>query len=165
MRDFDLDRRFALVLIPFRAFQVMLTPEDQQTCVLTIRRHLRPGGKLIVDIFDPLYEFCFPGADVPGERPSAVHPESGNVVTARATNRVNDPIRQQLSEDWVFTELAPDGAVLREETERLRMRWTHRQEARYLWKLTGYEIVAEYSDFQRSTPAYGREQIWVVTPR
>ena len=44
----------------------------------------------------------------------------------------------------------------------LTLRWTHRQEMRYLFELTGFEVEAEYSDFHRSPPAYGREQIWLA---
>jgi hypothetical protein len=33
---------------------------------------------------------------------------------------------------------------------------------RYLFELTGFEVVAEYSDFFRSLPAHGKEQLWVL---
>jgi hypothetical protein len=33
---------------------------------------------------------------------------------------------------------------------------------RYLFELTGFAIVAEYSDFFRAPPAYGAEQHWVL---
>ncbi len=33
---------------------------------------------------------------------------------------------------------------------------------RYLLELCGFEILAEYSDFSMSPPAYGREQVWVA---
>jgi hypothetical protein len=32
----------------------------------------------------------------------------------------------------------------------------------YLFELTGFEFVAEYSDFFRSPPVYGAEQLWIV---
>ena len=35
-------------------------------------------------------------------------------------------------------------------------------EMRYLFELTGFEVVAEYSDLFRSPPAYGKEQLWVL---
>jgi hypothetical protein len=33
---------------------------------------------------------------------------------------------------------------------------------RYLFEFTGFVVVAEYSDFCRSPPVYGAEQLWVV---
>jgi hypothetical protein len=32
----------------------------------------------------------------------------------------------------------------------------------YLLEITGFEVVALYSDFHRALPAYGKEQVWVV---
>ncbi len=53
MRDFDIGRKFALVTIPFRPFQHLLDVEDQMACLKCIREHLRPGGRLIFDVFNP----------------------------------------------------------------------------------------------------------------
>jgi hypothetical protein len=33
---------------------------------------------------------------------------------------------------------------------------------RYLFELTGFEVVGECSDFFRSPPVYGAEQLWIV---
>jgi len=49
-------------------------------------------------------------------------------------------------------------AVESEETE-WSLRWATRQEMRYLFELTGFEMIAEFSDFLRSPPAYGTEQL------
>ena len=73
-----------------------------------------------------------------------------------------DPVRQVLSERWRFREMDEAGNVLRQETEHLTMRWTYRQEMRYLFELAGFEIEAEFCDYAESPPAYGKEQLWVV---
>jgi hypothetical protein len=52
--------------------------------------------------------------------------------------------------------------VARHEEEMLSMRWTYRYEMRYLLELCGFDVQAEYSDFRRSPPAYGREHVWVA---
>jgi len=33
---------------------------------------------------------------------------------------------------------------------------------RYLFELTGFQVIDEYSDFFRSQPVYAAEQLWVV---
>jgi hypothetical protein len=33
---------------------------------------------------------------------------------------------------------------------------------RYFFERTGFEVVDEYSDFFRSPPAYGKEQVWAL---
>ncbi len=53
MRAFDLDRRVALVTMPFRGFQHLLTVDDQRRALASLRRHLLPGGRLVFDVFNP----------------------------------------------------------------------------------------------------------------
>ncbi|HEU4630625.1 MAG TPA: class I SAM-dependent methyltransferase [Gemmatimonadaceae bacterium] len=164
MADFALGETFALVLVPFRAFQVLPTPEAQRCALACIHRHLRPGGALHLDLFDPLLHLLVPGALHPGlgERASVTHPVSGNVVTIEVRERVNDPVHQLLRERWHFTETGPAGEVLPEEMEELVLRWSYRYEMRHLLELCGFALEAEYSDFTGAPPAYGREQIWVA---
>ena len=57
MRDFALGQRFALVTIPFRPFQHLLTVDDQLACLTSIHRHLEPGGRLILDLFNPSLDY------------------------------------------------------------------------------------------------------------
>jgi SAM-dependent methyltransferase len=79
MRRFTLRRRFALVIIPFRAFQALLTVRDQRACLACIRRHLRPGGRLIIDLFDPRLEYCLPDAPAfPMTRPEGHDQTTGD---------------------------------------------------------------------------------------
>ncbi|MGI8703044.1 MAG: class I SAM-dependent methyltransferase [Candidatus Limnocylindrales bacterium] len=164
MSSFALDRRFGLSVIPGRSFQILLEPEEQRACLDSIRDHLRPGGILALQLFDPLLETLVPGeqpAPSP-DRGTVTHPGTGNDVTVHVIRRRNDPLRQVFEEEWEFTERGPDGAVLRRENETLAMRWTYRYEMRYLLELSGFEVVGEYSDFQGARPAYGREQVWVA---
>ncbi|MFN0147497.1 MAG: class I SAM-dependent methyltransferase, partial [Dehalococcoidia bacterium] len=163
MADFDLGRLFALVVIPFRAFQLLLTTDDERRCLDCVRRHLRPGGRLVIAIFDPLLSALAPGTTSPDDDGwEGVHPVTSNRVTVGVVSRTNHTVEQLLEESWRFREFAPSGALLREEEERLRMRWIYRYEMRYLLELSGFEIEAEYSDFRGSPPAYAGEQVWVV---
>jgi SAM-dependent methyltransferase len=163
MTAFDLPGRFALVLVPFRAFQALLEPNDQRRCLRCVHRHLEPGGRLVVDLFDPRLDLCFPGAQGAMEREEAVHPETGNPVQVEILSRTNDPLRQRFSERWRFSEVDAGGHPLRVEEEVLELRWTYRYEMRYLLELCGFVVEAEYGDFQGGGPAYGREQVWVAT--
>jgi ubiquinone/menaquinone biosynthesis C-methylase UbiE len=165
MRDFTFPIQFSGIYSTFRSFQNLLTPEDQETCLRCIYRPLRTDGLLVLNLFDPRYELL-----VPGECPAAassrslVHPISGNRVMVEVLQRVNDVLRQCLTEVWRFTEFGPDNTtVLRQEEEILELRWTFRQEMRYLLRLCGFRVVAEYSDFEMSPPNYGQERVWIAT--
>jgi hypothetical protein len=142
---------------------MLLTPEDEQACLRTIRRHLRPRGTLVVTLFDPLHHLLVPGnVGVRAEPRTLRHPSTGHEVRIEVIERANDPVRQVYQERWRFSELAADGTPIRVEEEMLRMRWIYRMEMRYLLEREGFDVVAEYSDYHRSPPVYGKEQIWVA---
>jgi SAM-dependent methyltransferase len=57
MRDFDLDEKFSLIIIPYRSFLHNLTIEDQLSTLETIHEHLEDGGKLILNFYCPDLDF------------------------------------------------------------------------------------------------------------
>lgn len=164
MRDFALGRRFALALIPARAFQHVVEPEHQRRVLQCVRRHLEPGGHLVVDLFDPSLEGLARPADAMPVR-EVRHPVSGNLIRRTVTARRNDAFRQVVHETLRIEELDGQGRVVASEETSWALRWCLRQEMAYLLELCGFDIVAQYSDFKGSPPAYGREQLWVVSAR
>jgi SAM-dependent methyltransferase len=53
MGDFDLHRRFALIICPFNTFQLLLAREDQERALRCARRALRSGGRFALSVFNP----------------------------------------------------------------------------------------------------------------
>ena len=45
-------RQFHLATLPFRSFQHLLSPADQSSCLSVVHRHLVPGGRMILDVFN-----------------------------------------------------------------------------------------------------------------
>ncbi|MCA1444787.1 class I SAM-dependent methyltransferase [Ensifer sp. IC4062] len=164
MTRFSLEQRFALALVPARSFQHVVTPEGQRMALSCIRQHLIPGGHLILDLFDPNFELFFGDINEVSPR-EARHPGSGHVVRRTVVARHADAFRQTVHEALRFEELDTGGNVLACEETSWSLRWNTRQETAYLLELTGYEVVDQYSDFNRSPPDYGREQLWVARAR
>ena len=159
MRDFSLEERFSLVIVPFRSFQFMLDTDAQRSCLDAIRGHLRPGGRLILHLFDPCLERLVKGAPLPPVEDTRF---GGGILRAEVEERHIDAFRQVLREQWVFRHLAEDGAVLAEEREQVKLRWTWRSEMRWLLQLSGFAAELEFSDFQGSPPGVAGEQIWIA---
>jgi SAM-dependent methyltransferase len=164
MRDFTFPMQFGGVYATFRSFQSLLTSQDQESCLRCVQRHLRTDGVLVLNLFDPRYELLLPGScSAVDPQRFVVHPISGNRIMIEVAGRVNDVLRQCLTETWRFTEFGSDGGtVARQEEEILELRWTFRHEMRHLLRLCGFRVLAEYSDFEKSPPCYGKEQIWVA---
>ncbi len=53
MRDFHLDQRCGLIIIPFRSFLHLLTDADQLACLVRVHEHLVPGGRCALNFFVP----------------------------------------------------------------------------------------------------------------
>jgi SAM-dependent methyltransferase len=162
MTTLDLGRDFALIVAPARVFQFMLTSAAQREALEALRGHLRPKGRLVLDLFDPLLDHVVPSAEVITRGGELIHPKTGNRVVWAITGQRPDPARQLIVEDWTFSEVDASGKVLRTATEQLTLRWSLRSEMRFLFELVGFEVVADYGDFRGGPPAYGREQVWVL---
>jgi ubiquinone/menaquinone biosynthesis C-methylase UbiE len=55
-RDFDLNRKFNLIFIPFNTIAHLLDSKSIESCFACARRHLADQGRFIVDIFNPRLE-------------------------------------------------------------------------------------------------------------
>ena len=163
MRAFDLSpRRFGLAIVPYRAFQLLLTSDDQVAALAAFRRHLRPDGTLALHLFDPDLRFLVPGSKAPIGLQHGVDRQTGRRVEGTLETALFDHVMQVRRYFWRYRAFEPDGSTAEEETLELSLRWTFRWEMRYLLRLAGFVVEGEFSDFTGSGPAYGREQIWVA---
>jgi SAM-dependent methyltransferase len=166
MTDFTLDQTFPLIVTPARSFQFMLTPTVQRAALASMRRHLRPEGALVLHLFDPRLEWVVPDPDanLSSRQATIRNPVTGLDVRIEVIERTPDPMRQVIDELYRYTEVDESGREVRTTTERLVLRWTLRSEVRLLAELAGFEVDAEFGDFRGGSPAYGREQVWILRP-
>ena len=166
MRDLRLEQQFELILIPYRAFQHLMTPQDQRKALLNIRGHLSPKGHLIINLFDPrisrlVDSLAFTGSAPRLSQDAFVHPVTGNRVLVWSSTKPSLE-EQHVSELWTYEELNGNGETLRRQHRTLNLRWTYRYEMEYLFELCGYRVLVLYGDFKRGPFRHGGEQIWVV---
>lgn len=164
MRRFDLGRRFPLITIPFRPFQHLLTTEDQLECLATIQRHLREGGRLVFDLFNPSLDALVkqPIGEETGLEPEFTIPDGRRVVRCfkiLATDRFAQINDIELLYDVTY----PDGATARL-VQSFRMRYLFRFEAEHLLARAGFIIEHVYGGFDRSEygSTYPGELIFVA---
>ena len=165
MRSLMLERKFNLVMIPYRAFLHLLTPDDQKQALWRIRDHLVDGGRLVMNNSDPRLESLVRQLDQP-EPPLRLHadivrPDNGNRVVVWNSVKF-DPATQIHSEDRIFEEIDGCGRVLSKTYTTLIYRHIYRYEMEHLLELCGFEVEALYGDFQRGQFRYGSEQVWIA---
>jgi SAM-dependent methyltransferase len=160
MARLDLGRRFGMAVIAFRSFQHLLTVDEQRATLTGVRRHLRPGGRLALHLFDPRFDLLAENA--PAIRQSGIDPATQRRYAGEILRTGRDYLKQIRRDLWRYTETDLNGVLLDEATREMALRWTYRWELQYLLELCGFVVEAEYSDFHGAPPAYGKELIVIA---
>jgi SAM-dependent methyltransferase len=165
MTSFDLSRRFALVTSPFRGFQHLTSVERQLACLGRCHAHLRPGGRLVLDLFNPDPSLLYEHGGSDGEDAAETLTWTGG-RTIRWWGRVTGYHRaDQLNQCEMTYEITTADGAIRRVTERFPLRYLFRTEVEHLLARSGFAVVALYGDYDRSS--YGDdspELIVVATP-
>ena len=149
MAKFDLGERFRLVIIPFRPLQHLLKVEQQMACLECVRKHLAPGGRLILDVFqtdaerihDPVHmrEAVVTEYKTPDGRQVRI---SERVAAFHRAKQINDV-------EMIFSIKHKSGRE-----ERLVFAWPlryfFRYEVEHLLARCGFKVAAEYGNFDRT---------------
>lgn len=172
MQNFDLSERFGLVFIALASFYDLRTVQEQEETLRTIRRHLKPGGRLVIDLFLPTSDYV--GRAVSQQGPVDLsskkevglftHPVTG--YTYRVTEAAHHvPHEQIFTMHRVIETFDQTGAVAGEERLfRICGRYVHRYEMLHLLRLCGYREIALYGDYKHSPySAASRRMVWVAT--
>lgn len=53
MRDFKLEKKFRLIIVPYRSFLHLREDEDRKKTLLNFKEHLESGGRLILHTYNP----------------------------------------------------------------------------------------------------------------
>ncbi len=150
MRTFCLNRKFPLVMIPFRPMQHMFTVEDQVAALRTAAAHLTDQGTLAFDVFYPKFEMIWTkiGEEVPEMEWS---PSSDRTKIVRRFFRKDsiDKINQIFSFTFIFRTYQA-GELIQEETEPFRLCYYTYPHLRALFLLAGLEPIAEYGSFAKT---------------
>ena len=150
MRAFALSRRFALVTVPFRPFQHLMTVNDQVACLETIRDHLVEGGRIILDVFNPSLDALVnrPGAGEFGDEPAFTMPDGRQVVR---THKIvaHDRFNQVNHIELIYSITHPNGDEERV-VDAFTMRYFFRFELEHLLARCGFEVEQVYGGFDRS---------------
>ena len=149
MREFDLESRFSLVMIPFRPFQHLIAVSDQIATLQAVHRHLEPGGRLVFDVFNPNLRYLI--EDRTEEREDTAEVDLPDTRSFRRTARIAAVhfVEQYSEAELIYYVRGADGI-----TQRLvhgfLMRWYWRYELEHLLVRCNFRVKAVFGDFNRS---------------
>ncbi|MEE8519475.1 MAG: class I SAM-dependent methyltransferase [Dehalococcoidia bacterium] len=161
MLDVDAGSGFALVTMPFRSFQSMLTIDDQRQALANAAAQLRESGLLAFDIFVPDVEQL--GAHdeaVPFHVRDVEQPDGGRLVIWGQNTW--DGVEQLNEARLIIDELDPEGRTLQRLYRDFPQRYTFRYEMQHLLELSGFTVEAVYGDFDGGPVTEGSDDLVLV---
>lgn len=155
MRNFSLDEQYDLITIPFRPFQHLLTVEDQIACLMSVKRHLRLGGKFVFDLFNP----SIPGlADETKLAHAMIEPEIAmpdGRRFVRSHKFANKDFLNQINDIEITHDVVNADGTTTQVLFAFKMRYCFRFEIEHLLVRCGFNVDEIFADFE-GTP-YGEK--------
>lgn len=149
MRNFALGEKFALIIIPFRAFLHNVTGDDRLATLKRAHDHLKPGGDLAFNVFHPSLEYMsgHAGPLAGTWRWSGTRdlPDGGFVVLADATHY--DTVQQRVRSMLRAEEFSADGHLVDTHMMRLELAYLYPADIRQLLEHSGFDLIRISGDF------------------
>lgn len=165
MRTLQLGRTdFALVTIPARTLLLATTYKDQLVTLCCAARHLRPGGRLIFNLFNPTPDLIYDDSLEPVEIGEAVEPDSGTRFRLSAINRFD--VETQVNDaTHIVEEMGQDGAFEERARLEVRLRYLHPHEVFFMLEETNLRVEALFGWFDRARFSEDSEEMIFVASR
>jgi SAM-dependent methyltransferase len=159
MRRFKIDQHFGLVIAPINTFLHNLTLDDQLATLSSIKKHLRPGGLLVLDCFNPDPAHAADDRRLILQR-NAIDPDtqqSAQLWLARTTDW-----GQQLQEITYFADQVDAQRQIRRATLATKFRFIFQHEMQLLLKLGGFDLKDLYGSYNLDPFESDSEKLIVV---
>jgi len=146
MLDFSINRKYALIFIPFTSLFIMNTQQKQMECLRNCHRHLEEDGKLILDFFINSYIITL--EQDRREKFFKELEQDGKRILIFETV-INDIIKQLKTIMYKYEFYNPDGTMEKVELRQLELRWIYPDELKLMAELTGFKKVQLFGGFER----------------
>ena len=163
MANFNINRKFTLIIVPYRAFQALTDDRDVDSSLACVQNHLADNGLFIVSAFYPLPPLKDKSwrydETVQWER---LDEETGNTVVKKMWGNEPDTVNHVVYPSFAFEVTYPDGSTERL-VDHLAMKCYYPEQLTSVIKKAGMEVAEEYSWYDKK-PLYGapvREIIYV----
>ena len=146
MTDFALaGEPFELAIISYNTLMHLDAAGVVQAC-RNIRRHLAPGGRLFIDIVNPLLLEKTPGDHLLTLDRTFIDPHSGDLVVVMAANEL-DESRQLLSITWIYDASPQGGGAIARRVARVRYYYYFAHQIELALEHADLELIAMYGSY------------------
>ena len=141
--------QFPLIIVPFNTFMHLLTAADQLAALQCARKHLRPGGHLVLDLTNPIPAY----ADPPHETLTlerAFRDDTRDLTIHQFSTLRIDRSAQIAHIVYYYDSLASDGTLKRALVP-FTLRYTFPAEMSLLLDRTGFKFAHLYGDYSETS--------------
>lgn len=168
MESFELNQKFDLIILCYSSIFCLTTTAAQKRMLGQVRRHLKPGGRFVMDI--RMLDERLLGKPLSDQTPEEIAVldvqklDGSGYKVWDATHHV--PNEQMYYLDRTIEVVDSTGRVVGEPRHiHLNGRYLHRFEAEHLFSLCGFEVVSLYGGFNREPfDRTSNRMIWIITP-
>ena len=159
MASFELPHRYALIFVAYRSFQSLTESRDQESCLASVREHLAPGGKFIINVFKPQGRLDERWINL---NEAIDFDQTIGQKRVRRTNvrRAIDPERQIIYPEFTYY-VEEAGKPVQKLGEKLKLKYYYEPQLRQLLVDNQFEILESYGSYQRTPAGEGNELIFV----
>lgn len=162
MANLDLGGEYPLITVPFNSWMHLESAAQMATALRGIRRHLAPGGRLVIDV-------PAPATIVDAEHDSTLvleatfALENGETLLQFSSTRLD--MRQQLLHvTWLYDHVGQDGQVQRTVLP-MALRYLFPYEAELMVQRAGLELIGLWGDYDRSPYSAVADHLLIVAGR
>ncbi|HVP36512.1 MAG TPA: class I SAM-dependent methyltransferase [Terriglobales bacterium] len=147
MRNFHLKKEFNFIFVPFNSFLVLLSPEEQNSCLRSAHNHLSSEGRLVISMFK---------ADL--SRAEGVlrsegdvledYPQPGDTTEIFSYQFFDKP--KQLIKVRIFVDSTRVSGELFRKTIDLKMRYFFEDEFERILATNGFETVEVFGNYDKT---------------
>lgn len=161
MRGFDLGRTFPLAILPYRVFAHARTTDEQVATLSTIRDHLDPGGRVVLNVTIPHVSDLVASDGLRHEGRFTL-PDGSTAVLWRQAEY--EPGTQQLTFHFVVDHLDDEGEVTRRVHGSSTVRQTTPGEVDHALARAGFAVQDRWGWFdRRPLAAHATEYVVAAT--
>ncbi|MEZ4813178.1 MAG: class I SAM-dependent methyltransferase [Caldisericia bacterium] len=144
IREFDLEKKFGMIYIPFNSFLHLQKNEDAEKLFKNVKKHLAKDGKFYLTIFNPDLSILSQNPLHRRLHDEIIDPDSGEKI--RIEESVNYDKETQINHVTLYFKF--EGGI--EKTEPLDIRIYYPQEIDTLLKYNGFKIESKFGDYKKS---------------
>ena len=144
-RNFILGKKFNLIFFPFNSIAHLHDLESIELCFTCIRKHLKEGGRFIIDMFNPRLDLLI--RDTSQRYPVEQIPDPDGHGTITITETIQYDSASQVNRVKWYYKKGRDGI---EEVKDLNMRIFFPQELDMLLHYNGFAIEDKFGDYNET---------------